>query len=82
MEVSRYPFAVMRNSHLFLSRDVKSLPAHQVRAIGWKLDGSSAASLAAALGTNLMTPRFQLLATSPHCQYVSKRSTRAVVKDG
>ena len=39
MEASRYPFAVMKNSHLFLSRDVKSLPTHEVRAIGWKLDG-------------------------------------------
>ena len=55
---------------------MKSLPTHEVRAIGRKLDGSSGASL------NLMTPRFQLLGTSPHCQHVLKRSTRAVVKDG
>ena len=65
---------------------MKSLPIHEVRAIGWKLDGSSGASLAAALGINLMTSRFQLLGTSPHCQHVeeihkSSGQERAVFKN-
>ena len=68
---------IIYSSHLFLIIEEKSLPRHDVRAIGLKCWGSDGSDLAASFPINCTMATFQELGTYFSFQQLSNKSSSA-----
>ena len=81
-EVSMYPLASMKESHLCFRVEVKTFPTQDVRAMGLKFPGSSGASLAVPLGIKRITQIFQELGIKLDDQQELYRLSRVGSSEG
>ena len=81
-DLSRYLLASMYLRKRFLMTVVNSLPMHDVRAIGLKLDGDDGSDDAAGFPISLIAANFQIDGTHEVAQQRLKMLWRATKSDG
>lgn len=82
MELSMYLLPIMYSNQRFFKMEVKSLPTHEVRAMGLKLSGHDGSFSADFFPINLIAAIFQSLGISEVDQQQLYKSKRSGTREG